>query len=125
VLRLGAVHGAPVLFADDVRIASFLDELLNALPELAGEASVNEVRWLGKVAVVLAAGLPQWPSRYSISKYIDYLGPSLSRELAAAFFDGQEDAFDQIRKIDAPGMPVAELGARLATWVAEQEPPEV
>jgi hypothetical protein len=66
--------------------------------------------------------MKQWPSRYAISKYIDYLGPSMSRDLSAAFFQGQDEAFDELRRVDSPGVAVGEVASRLATWVAEEAP---
>ena len=122
VLELHAVDGMPVLFADADSVASSLDELLHALPELASNATESEVRWLGTTAVVLAARMSQWPSQYAIEKYIDYLGPPLSRELSAAFLAGQVDAFDQLRAFDSGGTPVGELLPLLASWAAQHGP---
>jgi len=65
---------------------------------------------------------PQWPSRYAISKYIDYLGPALSRGLSTAFYKGQDDAFDILRDVPASDITVDDLFMRLAERVASQVP---
>jgi len=122
VLQLRSVDGVPVLFSGDQPVARTLDQLLGAWSEFAGQASNEEICWLGKVAVVLASGLPQWPSRYAISKYIDYLGPSLSRELSVAFFEGQAAAFDHLRDIHVAGTSVADVRVPLAEWVVDEAP---
>lgn len=122
MLTLQAVEGKPVLFTEGKRAAANLEELLNVLPELAGVGSLAEVRWLGSVAVVLGSNLPNWPSRYTISKYVDYIGPSLSAELTGAFLGGLDDALNQVRKLDSLGLAAGDLVANLAAWVAARSP---
>jgi hypothetical protein len=122
VFELRAVRGAPVLYADGAAVAGTLDDLIHALPSLAGTASTEEVRWLGEVAIALASGMPQWPSRYALSKYIDYVGPSLSAELAEAFRAGLDAAFDKIRQTDGVGQRTGEVAVALMEWVADRVP---
>jgi hypothetical protein len=66
--------------------------------------------------------MPQWPSRYAISKYIDYVGPAFSAELSTAFYKGQEEGFDLLREIRRPETTTHDLSVKLAERVATEVP---